>query len=131
MSLQVRFILTIIFILGFLCVDIVANKLYLYEAYRWLDGIMHVMGGFAAGLWGLIIVAYWRPLSVGVLASICGALLIGFIWEIMEYVFHISHLGPGFIADTASDLIMDIIGGIIAYFLWTKLPTQIQKTNTN
>jgi hypothetical protein len=108
-------------------VDIVANKLYLYWTYTWLDKTMHVMGGFAAGLLGLICYEYMRRKPGRLLTALIGALIIGSMWELLEYILHISRLGPQFLIDTASDLTMDIIGGLIAYLIWKKLPQRTQQ----
>ncbi len=111
-------------ILGLFVVDIAANELYLYWTYVWLDNVMHALGGFAAAFFVLICIEFLgkRPAKMGI--ALIGAVAIGIVWEVTEFSFHISRLGPGFISDTAFDLMMDIIGGLIAYFIWTQLPQQ-------
>lgn len=126
MSLRIRLLLTIIFIILIFSADIVANKLYLYWTYDGLDKGMHLCGGIASGFLTLLAVELSKKKHFRLVAALIGALLIGIVWEITEYSLHISHLGPGFVSDTLSDLGMDIIGGLISYFIWIKIPQKTQ-----
>ena len=130
MSLRSRFIAVIILIIILFSVDMIAIKFYLYWSYGWLDKFMHIFGGFLAGslvLIGRQAVLRRRseaPMSNSSVLSIAllGGLLVGILWEVMEFSFGISRLGPNFFPDTIIDLSMDLIGILIAYMTWIKIP---------
>ena len=130
MSLRLRFILVIIFTLAVFAVDMLANRLYLYWTYSWFDSLMHLVGGVIGGYLVLLLIATHRAGSVQVreektvvyiprpYQAFIGAFVIGVIWEIAEFALHISRYSPNFFQDTFSDLLFDIAGGVVAYFLW-------------
>ncbi|MES3005748.1 MAG: hypothetical protein V4664_02255 [Patescibacteria group bacterium] len=130
MSLRVRFAVIMVLILVLFCLDLVATKFYLYWSFEWLDNLMHVFGGFLAGnmvLIGRQVVARKKgedEISKKSLffVAILGGLLVGTLWELIEYLFGVSHLGPRFVWDTFVDLIMDMVGAASAYITWIKIP---------
>lgn len=122
MSLQIRLLLTILLIIGIFLADIVANKLYLYWTYVGLDKVMHFLGGLATGFIILIVLQYAKKTSHSFLFAFLGSLIVGIAWEIVEYVLHISTYASNFILDTSGDLLMDIMGGFVSYFVWVAIP---------
>lgn len=85
---------------------------------------MHVLGGMTAGFF---ILSAWETVKrqrASYFIVILGVLLIGIIWEIVEYKLHISRYASNFISDTTTDLIMDFLGALISYFIWIKIPQQ-------
>ncbi len=130
MSLRSRFIAVIILIIILFSVDMIAIKFYLYWSYGWFDKFMHIFGGFLAGnmvLIGRQTMLQRRskaPMSNSSVFSVVlfGGLLVGILWEAIEFSFGISKLGPNFVPDTIIDLSMDLIGILIAYMTWIKIP---------
>jgi hypothetical protein len=108
----------------------VATKFYLYWSYGWLDMFMHIFGGFLAG--NMVLVGRQTmlerrseaPMSNSAVLSVAllGGLLVGILWEALEFSLGVSKLGPNFVPDTANDLLMDLIGILIAYMTWIKIP---------
>lgn len=91
---------------------------------------MHVFGGFLAG--NMILIGRQISLrsrgvilpqnSSALFVALLGGLLVGILWEIIEFWFGVSKLGPNFITDTITDLSMDVVGAFIAYITWIKIP---------
>lgn len=102
----------------------IAVKLYLYWTVWWIDMVVHFFGGLTVGFATLWLVSKKKDLTgmsskkILVLALI-GAFAIGLLWEFYELYFQITQLSDGiaYWTDTISDLIMDSIGGIIAFLL--------------
>lgn len=82
---------------------------YWYWTYWWLDIVMHTLGGVVVGL--LVSTYVGRRWGTVVL----GVLIVGLSWEVYEYVLGLSLSEPNFLMDSALDLLMDTIGGFIAY----------------
>ena len=133
MSLRRRFILVIIFTLMIFAVDMAAGHFYLYWTYGWFDSAMHLAGGVVGGYLVLLALAVWKreKKHIGeetsseiklykprVYEAFLGAFMIGIIWEIAEFMLHISRYSPRFFQDTFSDLLFDFAGGVVSYFLW-------------
>ena len=136
MSLRIRFVLVIIFTVIVFAVDMIAKRLYLYWTYGWFDSMMHFIGGMIGGYLVLLLIATHRsgqvkengemleeggkPLVYKPRAyeAFLGAFAIGVVWEIAEFALHVSRYSPRFFQDTLSDLLFDIAGGVVAYFLW-------------
>lgn len=101
--------------------------------YWWFDIILHTVGGLWASLCIAVVtrgaVVEYRTLPTRVLffcAIVGGAVFIGVLWELMEFVIDRFIIGTGFtylsgvIEDTMSDLVFDIIGATIGYSLVKK-----------
>lgn len=106
-----------------------------YWKYDWLDLYMHFAGGlliglfaggYAYGIWKSNILKYrllfWTVLPV---------IFVGILWEWFEYLAGIP-IEDNYVFDTTLDLIMDILGGIVAavYLLvktWPRLKSRWEK----
>lgn len=102
-----------------------AEYYHLYWMYRWLDVPMHFLGGMWVGLavmWfcfrsGYVWNQHTPPFSIFT-AALVGGLLIGFIWELYEYVvwqFSGKLLPDNYLGDSLLDLVMDVVGALTAY----------------
>ena len=97
--------------------------LFLYSFYWWFDIPLHFLGGFCAGLVSLYFYSRFRLGNVrtrnffGVLEfAILGTIVVGLGWELFEYSAGITFNAVGnHVLDTAKDLVMDILGGYVAY----------------
>ncbi len=98
-------------------------KLFLYWTIPWYDILLHFLGGLWVGV-GVICILYtsgyaqkkpWlirlRPFIVfGIV------LVVGLLWEAYEYIFKLTS-SHGYVFDTILDLIMDLLGGLVAVML--------------
>lgn len=112
----------------------------LYTAFWWWDDLLHTISGVLLGLAGFLLVYYFNskfsmnlsPVFVA-LFVVAFAVLIGVMWEIFEFTMDIfkgsnmqrwtapdstwllgkNYQGLG-LRDTMSDLIVDLIGGLVA-----------------
>jgi hypothetical protein len=113
----------ILFAVGVL--NLIATKLYLHLEFWWIDVILHFLGGLTVTLFALWFCAgkfnlkNWSQIKI-LLVALFAAILVGFLWECYELYFGITFLSDGwhYFADTGSDLLMDLVGGIFG-FLWT------------
>ncbi len=88
----------------------------LYWVYEWLDIPMHALGGAMVALgyqsrFGLT--RYSDRLSFGFLGTIGAVMFVGVSWEVYEYI--VGPILPGYVIDTATDLVMDAVGACIGY----------------
>ena len=111
-------------------VNAFANHYYWYWQMRWFDMPMH----FSGGAWISGTVIWWRffsgnfpvviPRSFSYIAmwGIGIAFLVGFGWELYEMIVSqitVGHVNA--ISDTLSDLIFDILGGlVVSVGVWIK-----------
>ncbi len=99
-----------------------------YWIFRWLDILVHIVGGFWVSLTSL-----WIALKVGHIEKITnykrrslfimlGSVLIaGISWEIFEVVFKINFLhNIGYWNDSLKDVASGFVGGIISYLYFIK-----------
>lgn len=98
---------------------------YFYWKYWWYDIMMHGLTGFVIGsivTWGFLRIGYAQKLSRPAFfwATVLGIVIVGVGWEIMEYTngFFIGEVNV--LADTILDIIMDITGGIVGWFLLSR-----------
>ena len=106
----------------------VSYKLYLYWTVWWIDMVVHFFGGLTVGLTITWLMSLNRDFSMSkvsriLTAVILGTIFVGVLWEIFELYFQITSLADGinYWTDTTSDLIMDTLGGIFAWFYTTYL----------
>jgi len=104
-------------------IHLMALEYYLYWVIPWLDILVHFMGGFLAGLIGAVTLFYIRmngEKSVDgrhiLFVVLFSALSIGIGWEVFEYVAGVIEL-VNYPIDTATDIIMDLLGGISVYWV--------------
>ena len=86
---------------------------------------MHAFGGTLAGLLVLAVITeiYGENLSRkrAFFWILFGGFALGVIWEIFEYVTGMTFVSAhNFVSDTATDLVMDAVGCLIAYSLSLK-----------
>lgn len=125
-------VIAIIFVFNML-----AYQFYWYTAITWFDMLMHTLGGLFLGLASASLFSRqlvrrntWQ-VAVIVLSWV---IIIGFGWEVFEYVvqFLIKGVHLADIPDSISDMLCDIAGGIIScYFvLHAKKRYTIHNDNT-
>lgn len=115
---------------------------YFYWDYttRWFDMVLHFLGGF----WeGMLFVWFFSIKNLPLLKpsldpndphltdkAIFYVLLIGFLWELFEFYAN-NYIGgyPFDIIDTFSDLVLDLLGGVLSlfYFLKIIMPISLNK----
>lgn len=107
---------------------IVRVEFYLSWTTWWFDPILHFLAGGLIGLSVLLVIQ--KFLSVNspnflrtIFIAITVAFLLGVVWEIYELYIGNTSLSDGwiYVADTASDLILDICGGFFGALYGLKL----------
>mgnify|MGYP001572982539 CR=1 FL=1 len=99
-----------------------ANAQDYYYTTNWYDFMMHFLGGLSISfliLWllNLSIFNRFRYLSRA-LCLIFLVLIIGVFWEYFELYFGLTHMSDvGYAWDTAHDIIMDILGAVVAVWV--------------
>lgn len=91
--------------------NLLAIEHFLYWRYEWFDTFMHFLGGIAIGTFLIGFLVRYRPCLFVLLFA---GLVIG--WEIFEYIFGLPR-EANYVFDTAVDLLMDTLGGLLAYIL--------------
>lgn len=98
----------------------------LYWQYLWLDIPMHALGGIVAALGFLSFFAHHLPHKkrTRFFVVLLAVLFVGIAWEVFEYFNGIGLTREkSIIADTALDLVMDLVGGVIAFFVAERVAT--------
>ena len=100
--------------------DILGEVFYLYWSIWWFDTLLHFLSGICVTMGGISVYFYiFKNLTPDttkiILIGLAWIVFIGVIWEIFELYFGITFLSDGitYIRDTSSDLLMDIIGGLV------------------
>ncbi len=103
------------------------SMMYLHWTIWWIDIILHFLGGLSVALFFLWFCATKFDLknwsSRKILFAVLGCvILVGVLWELYELYFGLTFLSDGlsYFADTFSDLIMDVVGGLTG-FLYIQL----------
>ena len=98
----------------------IGNKFFLYWKFWWFDIVVHFLGGLWVGLsvlWFCYFSGYLKNLRKDapfvILLSFLSVLAVGLGWEIFEFVIEVD-FSDKYISDTSLDLIMDILGSLIA-----------------
>lgn len=85
---------------------------FLYWRYPWFDTPMHFLGGLAVGLFlAGVLGRRFKPLWF---LMVLVAVFIG--WEVFEYIIGTDR-ESNYVFDTALDLLMDTVGGLVPYTL--------------
>lgn len=105
--------------------QVVAVEFYLYWIYPWFDIPMHILGGVFVAF-GYAMLPFFRirvPSRFTKLGTyLLVVLVVGIAWEVFEYVNGISVLEEkDFFLDTAMDLVFDLLGGAVGYYLVTRI----------
>lgn len=94
------------------------SKFYYWD-YWWFDILMHLLGGLWVGLF-----IFWfdewikLPFKINLINFLALILAVGIAWELWELMFGITLVrGDKYVFDTILDIIMDITGGVVTYFL--------------
>ena len=93
----------------------------LYFEFKWLDIIMHIIGGYLlAGLFYNIFINKYEESNYKYLLVLGFVFTIGIIWELSEYIRDIiAHREWSGIIDTIKDIIDDIAGALL--YLYRKI----------
>ncbi len=130
-TLRVRFYLIMVLLIGLFLFNNLAAKLSLYWIYRWLDVPMHFIGGaLVCWIWLIGVSIYKKTLQIDWWQAFWGTLIIGVVWEIVEFYMKVSQVVPYYAMDTIKDILMDVIGGLVSYTLWD-LISKYKNINTN
>ena len=102
-----------------------ALVLSLYYTVSWFDIMMHFIGGSLIGLLFIFIlyIYEWKPFQKNNKATVFivtlgGVLIVGLAWELWELFVGFTDITTDF-PDTLLDIIMDLLGGSMA-FLYAK-----------
>lgn len=90
----------------------------LYWIHPWLDIPMHFLGGATVALGyqsQFLISRYRQHLSFGYIATLGVVLAVGLLWEAYEVI--VGPMLPGYVFDTSLDVVMDILGGTVGYWV--------------
>ncbi|MBU1557840.1 hypothetical protein KKC45_02665 [Patescibacteria group bacterium] len=124
---KISFIFIFILVLSIAILNTIGNELFLYWKLWWFDIIMHFLGGLWVGmsaLWIYYFSGFFGNLRKDppfiFLLSFLSVLAIGLGWEVFEFLIEID-FSNHYVSDTALDLIMDIVGGIIASIMFLRV----------
>jgi len=101
--------------------NFLAMQFHWYSSMWYFDILMHFLGGLWVGLF-----VFWllkiKDISFSSVSKILfGVLIIGALWEIFEIVVNNLIAKNTFnVTDTVTDLIMDMIGGVVSIFYFSK-----------
>lgn len=106
-------------------VNTLANTFYWYSAIWWFDIPMHIMGGIFLGLSaGALFFKTLLPLSTRerFVTILLFVFIIGLGWEIFEYLVQSITKGPKLanFPDSVKDMLVDLLGGALAYIFVLK-----------
>ncbi len=88
-----------------------ALSAYLYWRIVWLDMPVHLLGGLTIGMGIIALLRVFRPWVFVVLMVLA---IVG--WEAFELLIGIPR-EANFVFDSALDVLMGALGGVVAYFL--------------
>ena len=101
-------------------IHITSLKFYLYWNFLWLDIVVHCFGGVIVALGLFAIFDFFPNLPnrwLGFWQVIAWVLIVGLAWEVFELLGGGIMIEANFKADLITDLIMDVIGGGIGFFI--------------
>lgn len=99
-------------------INLVAHALYWYVSIPWFDMLMHTIGGMFTALVasaGMVRVLETLPRRDMFITILLAVFIIGLGWEYYEYIvqYYIKAVHLADLADSISDIICDMIGGIL------------------
>jgi len=118
-----RILLTEIFFIGILVAVLhqTALSLGLYWTVEWLDILMHFLGGVLIALITLLFIYDKKFVSFSnhhpilmFFFALTFVLIIGLAWELWELYMGMSDIKTDAV-DSGIDIVMDTIGGVVAY----------------
>jgi hypothetical protein len=103
-------------------------KFYLDWFYWWYDMLLHFLGGVIVGMFSLVIIkktidfSTWTNKKV-VIRVLFSTLVVGLLWEFLELSVGTTSFSDGmaYVTDTSSDLILDLIGGLVGSLYGIKI----------
>ncbi len=123
MSLRSRFYLALSVAVLTIGGHAVADGLYLYWTVPEVDIPIHFMGGLMSALFVL-----WFFRFSGIKESFrnafLGVLAIGLVWEYVEIFFRVADITRDYWINAGRDLVSDVLGGVVGYYIWKKLPEE-------
>ena len=140
-----KFLILMAVLIWFILIcDLLAFRYFMYWRFWWFDIIMHFLGGFWLALLAFYIlylsdlkekIEIWtQRVQIGffekysfLIISLMFVLSIGILWEIFELFFAFP-LKQGYLFDTILDLIMDMMGWGVIYFIFLKKISISQNT---
>lgn len=115
----------LVIIVGFL--NYIAHTFNLYWEVWWFDVLMHFLGGFWVGTFALYVLSIvYKSRQIDrknvFIFVILSTLVVGVGWEIFEFYFDTNFFvnRTEAVIDTSSDLVLDLLGGFLAYKLYKK-----------
>ena len=90
-----------------------------YWTLGWYDYMMHFLGGLTVGVLFLWCLGLEDRSLKSFLVIFILVLTVGISWEIFEYANDLTFSTESYKSDTIHDLVMDIIGTIVAYLSFT------------
>ena len=106
-------------------IDVVGNGLNLYDTIEWWDDLNHLVNWalHTAAIGLLLRHGTWTP-PTRVALAFCWAVTTAVLWELAEYVTFVpnSPEAATAYADTLLDLVLGMLGGLIAAILVARLP---------
>ncbi len=109
---------TLLVVIGILHIG--ATFLYLYSNVWWFDMVLHFLSGALVAM-GVILLCQVcfksldRDKKKLIWFSFLAVMAIGFLWEMFEVHYGITFISDGIVygTDTASDLMLDVSGGLL------------------
>lgn len=101
-----------------------AIELYLYWIYPWFDMVIHTLGGAVVALGYMSIrdfIPSFKSSWQRFVPTMIFVLLVAISWELFEIWVGIPLDEPDYLLDTASDLILGLVGGAIGYLVASRL----------
>ena len=116
---------TIIFLISasvFATLHFISLELYLYWKYLWLDMPVHVLGG------SIVALSVFTARDLRIIKNthiklgpvIVFVLIVALFWEVFG-IYVGKPIENDFIFDTVSDIGLGVMGGLIGYFIGTKI----------
>ena len=106
-------------------IDVAGNALNLYDTIEWWDDLNHLVNWalHTAAIGLLLRHGIWTP-STRVALAFCWAVTTAVLWELAEYVTFVpnSPEAATAYADTLLDLVLGMLGGLLAAILVGRLP---------
>lgn len=121
-------------------IHMTAEYFYLYWTFRWFDIFTHFLGGVWVGL-ATIWIWYFSeylgktriPGKEVLLIAILGGLIVGCVWEGYEYVVWMwsgQGLPVNYVADSSLDLVMDVVGALFGFFIYSFIQKKVIKSQS-
>lgn len=120
---------TIIFIITALVLAVthyLAIEFFLYWRYLWFDMVTHTLGGATVALGLFSLKDFWPKMPAFFLRLfpvVIFVFLVAIVWEVFEIWAGISMTEPNYLADTALDLVLGILGGAIGFVVARSIKT--------